>query len=125
MLGEKIRLLRQEKKLSLGELAGRANCAKSYLSDIERGIRTNPSIQFIEKIASVLNVPAEFFLDKSFTTAETLANEIAPEMIDMVKELDLGWLQLTKEAAESGLTKDQFREFIEYARWKASQPNGE
>ncbi|MGZ4121742.1 MAG: helix-turn-helix domain-containing protein [Tumebacillaceae bacterium] len=121
MLGEKIRQLRKEKGLSLGELALRADCAKSYLSDIERGVRDNPSIQFIEKVAHVLGVPTEFFFDKSYTTATTLAQEIAPEMIELVRELDLGWLQLTKQAAESGISKAQFREFVEFARWKASQ----
>jgi XRE family transcriptional regulator, master regulator for biofilm formation len=121
MLGAKIRQLRKEKGMSLGELAQQADCAKSYLSDIERGVRGNPSIQFIEKIGVVLGVPTDFFFDKSYTTAEKLAQELAPEMVAMVKELDLGWLQLTKQAAESGLTKEQFKEFIEYALWKASQ----
>ncbi|ASS76990.1 hypothetical protein CIG75_20190 [Tumebacillus algifaecis] len=125
MLGTKIRQLRKERGLSLGELALRADCAKSYLSDIERGVRDNPSIQFIEKIALVLEVPTEFFFDKSYTTAEMLANELAPEMIELVKQLDLGWLQLTQQAASSGLTKEQFQEFIEYARWKSSQSSGD
>ncbi|ARU61003.1 hypothetical protein CBW65_07810 [Tumebacillus avium] len=125
MLGAKIRQLRKEKGLSLGELAQRADCAKSYLSDIERGVRDNPSIQFIEKIALVLEVPTEFFLDKSYTTAEMLASELAPEMVELVKQLDLGWLQLTQQAAASGLTKEQFQEFIEYARWKATQASGD
>lgn len=121
MLGAKIRQLRKEKGMTLGELAQRAECAKSYLSDIERGVRDNPSIQFIEKIAGVLQVPTDFFFDRSYTTAEQLAQEIAPEMLELVKKLDLGWLQLTEQAANSGLTKEQFQEFIEYARWKASQ----
>lgn len=123
MLGAKIRQLRKEKGMSLGELAERADCAKSYLSDIERGVRDNPSIQFLEKIGAVLHVPTEFFIDKTYTTAEALAAEVAPEMMEIVKELDLGWLQLTKQAAESGLTKDQFKEFIEYATWKSQQPS--
>lgn len=125
MLGAKIRQLRKEKGMSLGELALRADCAKSYLSDIERGVRDNPSIQFIEKIALVLEVPTEFFLDKSYTTAEMLASELAPEMVELVKQLDLGWLQLTQQAAASGLTKEQFQEFIEFARWKATQATGD
>ncbi|MFD2170678.1 helix-turn-helix domain-containing protein [Tumebacillus lipolyticus] len=121
MLGAKIRQLRKERGISLGELAARADCAKSYLSDIERGVRDNPSIQFLEKIASVLEVPTDFFFDRSYTTAQMLASELAPELVALVKQLDLGWLQLTQQAAASGLTKEQFQEFIEYARWKASQ----
>ncbi|MCX7572002.1 helix-turn-helix domain-containing protein [Tumebacillus sp. DT12] len=124
MLGAKIRQLRKEKGMSLGELAERADCAKSYLSDIERGVRDNPSIQFLEKIGTVLHVPTEFFIDKTYTTAQALADQVAPEMVEIVKELDLGWLQLTKQAAESGLTQEQFKEFIEYAVWKSKQTAG-
>lgn len=58
LIGETIKQLRQEKKMSISELADKAGVAKSYLSSIERNLQTNPSIQFVEKISSVLGVPA-------------------------------------------------------------------
>ena len=54
MIGKNIYLLRKEKGLTLSELAERANIAKSYLSNMERNINQNPSIQIVEKIAQVL-----------------------------------------------------------------------
>ncbi|HLS09757.1 helix-turn-helix transcriptional regulator, partial [Lentibacillus sp.] len=57
MIGEKIKRLRKEKQMSISELAEKAGVAKSYLSSIERNLQTNPSIQFIEKISAVLDVP--------------------------------------------------------------------
>ena len=48
--------------MSLSELAERAGIAKSYLSSIERNIQSNPSIQFLEKISSVLDIPVNSLL---------------------------------------------------------------
>ena len=52
MIGKNIYWLRKEKGLTLSELAERANVAKSYLSNIERDINQNPSIQYSRKNCS-------------------------------------------------------------------------
>lgn len=120
MIGEKIRELRKERKLSLTELALRADCAKSYLSDIERGTRDNPSIHFLEKIADVLGVPMEYFLDTVARSphATIRIHPSQQKFINGVQALDWEWLSLVREASESGVSKEQFREFIDFAKWK-------
>ncbi len=89
--------------MSLSELAERAGVAKSYLSSIERNLQSNPSIQFLEKIATVLNVPVEYFLHPEDET---------------MNELDPDWLMIVKEAMNSGVSKEQFREFLEFNKWR-------
>ena len=59
LIGDRVKKLRQEKKMSLSELALQAGVAKSYLSSLERNLQTNPSIQFLEKISTVLGVPVD------------------------------------------------------------------
>lgn len=107
MIGEKIKKLRQDKKMSISELAEKANVAKSYLSSIERNLQTNPSIQFIEKISAVLDVSVNDIIneDKS-RNSETLDNE---------------WLKIVQEAMESGVTKEQFKEYLEFNKWRNKQ----
>ena len=56
MLGERIKTIRKDQKMSITELAEKAGVAKSYLSSIERNKQTNPSIQFIEKVSEALEV---------------------------------------------------------------------
>lgn len=107
MIGDKIKQLRQEKKMSLSELAEQAGIAKSYLSSIERNLQTNPSIQFIEKVSSVLRVSVNDLL--------------IDDNKEMKKNLDSEWLNLVKEAMDSGVSKDQFEEFLEFTRWKNEQ----
>lgn len=118
MIGKHIQQLRKEKNISLSELAERAGVAKSYLSNIERDVQSNPSIQFLEKISGVLGVPMESLLHLSGYSASAVA-AAAPE-----EDLDQEWLALIREAMETGISKEQFKEFLEFNKWKISQNKG-
>lgn len=97
VIGEKIKQLRKDHNLSIATLATKANVAKSCLISIERGVETSLSIHFIEKISLALGVSAN-------------------ELIDIEKyhsePLDVDWLQLVKEAMRSGVTKKDFKNFL-------------
>ncbi len=56
MLGEKIQRLRQEKKLTLTQLAAKTDISKSYLSHLERNIQKNPSMEVLMKLSAALDV---------------------------------------------------------------------
>jgi transcriptional regulator with XRE-family HTH domain len=56
-IGDKIRLLRKEKGLSLAELAQEAGISTSYLSEIERGA-VHPSLFILKQLARAIGVPA-------------------------------------------------------------------
>ncbi|GEN88743.1 helix-turn-helix domain-containing protein [Oceanobacillus sp. FSL W8-0428] len=107
MIGEKIKQLRKEKRMSLSELAEKAGVAKSYLSSIERNLQSNPSIQFIEKISQVLDVSVNDLINDNNTVVET--------------ELDSEWMKIVKEAMESGVSKEQFKEYLEFNKWRREQ----
>jgi XRE family transcriptional regulator of biofilm formation len=102
MIGDRVKRIRKEKKMSMTELAEKAGVAKSYLSSLERNIQVNPSVQFLEKIAAVLNISLDALLNDE------------PDMTN----LDEDWAELIKEAMNSGVSKDQFREFIEFNKWR-------
>ncbi|MGF2618202.1 helix-turn-helix transcriptional regulator [Rossellomorea vietnamensis] len=95
MVGEKIKLLRERKGITINELALMANISKSYISSIERGLQKNPSINVLEKIALALDVSLDMI--------------ILEESEDMSVTED--WLHLLKEAIEHGLTKEEFIHF--------------
>lgn len=109
LIGEKIKELREANDMSISELAERANVAKSYLSSIERNIQSNPSIQFIEKISNVLGV--------------TVHELISEEPSDDRQAIDAEWVQIIKEAMDLGISKEQFKEYLEFSKWKKSQNN--
>ncbi len=95
--------------MSISELADKAGVAKSYLSSIERNLQTNPSIQFIEKISQVLGVSVNDLIQQGNTKD--------------VEDLDQEWLEIVQEAMESGVSKEQFKEYLEFTKWRSKQNN--
>lgn len=57
-LGKRVAYLRKERHLTELELSLKANMAKSYLSDLERGKR-NPTVKVLERVAIALGVTIE------------------------------------------------------------------
>lgn len=107
MIGERIKKYREQRKLSMSELADRAGVAKSYLSSIERNLQSNPSVQFLEKVSSVLGVTVNTLLHDNDETEK--------------ENLDREWATLVREAMDSGVTKEQFKDFLEFNKWKINQ----
>ena len=56
LIGERLRELRESKKLSQGDMEKRTGCLRCYTSRVENG-HTVPSIETLEKYARALEVP--------------------------------------------------------------------
>ena len=102
MIGSRVKKFRKEKRLSISELAEKAGVAKSYISSLERDLQTNPSIQFIEKITRALDIS----IDSLIQDEPAKGN------------LDSEWLEIVEEAMKSGVSKEQFKDFIEFNKWR-------
>jgi XRE family transcriptional regulator of biofilm formation len=105
MIGKNIYEIRKRRGLTLSELAGRANISKSYLSNIERNLNRNPSIQVMGKIALVLDVDLKMLL-------RTGTNEEEEKLPD--KE----WIELVSELKELGIEKQEYKTLIEFIKWQ-------
>lgn len=55
-MGEKVRLLREQKSITLSDFAEKVEISHTYLSDIERGV-VCPAVATIRKLASELEIP--------------------------------------------------------------------
>jgi transcriptional regulator with XRE-family HTH domain len=94
IIGDRIRLLRTEKGLSIEELAFKAGIDNSHLGKLERGKR-NASLVVIEKIAVALEVSFEELFrgilplntDKDTTTFSLIINKVATLNIQEQKEV--------------------------------------
>ncbi|CRK81679.1 helix-turn-helix domain-containing protein [Neobacillus massiliamazoniensis] len=106
MIGKTIYQIRRKRGYTLSELAERTRISKSYLSNIERNININPSIEVIKKIAKVLEVDLK-----------TLIGTIDGTQND----LDSDWIDFVNELKESGIEKELLHEYkplIEFIKWK-------
>ncbi|WHZ01426.1 helix-turn-helix domain-containing protein [Neobacillus sp. YX16] len=112
MIGKRIKRLRQEKGYSITELGRLADVSKSYLSQLERGLQTNPSLQFLVKVSKPLDTSIDFLLQESkvLKCGDT--------------ELDEEWKVLIRQAIEDGLKKEDFhdyRKYIKFQEWMKVQ----
>ena|SRR5579864_5100678 len=61
IIGDRLRELREEKKLSQGDIEKRTGLLRHYISRVENG-HTVPAIETLEKIARALEIPLYQFL---------------------------------------------------------------
>ena len=99
-LGDKIRRLRREQKLSLDALAATAGMSKSYLWELENNDDANPTMEKLASIAAALHVTPEFLahieqadqpedaFDKAFfRNYKTLKPETKHQLLEILKTL--------------------------------------
>ena len=60
MIGERLQLLREEQKLSQGDIEKRTGLLRCYISRVENG-HTVPAIETLEKLARAMGLPSTSF----------------------------------------------------------------
>lgn len=108
MIGRNIQEIRKRKGLTLTQLAANAGISKSYLSNIERGVNQNPSIEVLKRLAIVLNADLKTLLRVQENTE--IDEDLNQELIKLIEELKTTVLE--KEQV------DEYRALIEYIKWK-------
>jgi transcriptional regulator with XRE-family HTH domain len=71
-LGNAIRILRSQKRMSQKDLADRAEITPSFLSLVESD-RRSPSLKVIERIAAGLDIPSEVLVWESLELPKKLS----------------------------------------------------
>lgn len=107
MIGNNISSIRKQRGFTLSELSERTGISKSYLSNIERNLKQNPSIHVMEKIAAVLKVDLKMLLK--------IANDT-----DIKQHPDKEWLDFISDLKNSGIEKERIHEYkivIEFMKW--------
>ncbi|MGG0185180.1 helix-turn-helix domain-containing protein [Bacillus rhizoplanae] len=113
MIGKNIYRFRKNRGLTLSELAERAGISKSYLSNIERNINKNPSIQVMEKIALVLEADLNTLLE-------------AKTNVEKKQQIEREWIDFVYELKKAGIDKEELREYkilIDFIKWQNSGVN--
>ena len=106
-IGEKLREVRQERQMSLRELAGKATVSASMLSQIETG-KVFPSVRSLYDIATVLGVTVDYFFPEqgndNGASQESLVSSEAGELTaSEMRDVRLkGTTQAVKEFPQPG-----------------------
>ena len=103
-VAENIKRIRKSKKLSLERTAALSGVSRSMLGQIERG-EANPSVAILGKLAAVLKVPAELFLEND--SFESLAEY--PEVKTKPVRMDAGKVVVRENFGYDEVTRMESR----------------
>jgi len=103
MFGDRIKELRQKKKISQDELARQMNLSRTTITMWETNKR-EPDFESVKTLAGIFNVTTDYLLGHV-----KKSNRIA------IKEPDIGegWAAVVDEAKSSGLSPEDFKAFID------------
>lgn len=110
-LGERLRLIRREKKLTLKNLSELANLSVPYLSDVERDV-VNPSVETLQKVAKAFNMTVRDLLSGVEELGESVSTTY-PE----------GFESFLEDPEFSEEINDEWREFLMEMKFRGKQPS--
>ena len=106
-IGEKLRAARFRQRLSLRELAEKAEVSPSLLSKIENG-KANPSVRSLHSIAEALLLPINYFFPEA-DEGETETEAETKAASDSVSDVTAGQLQAGQAATLIGSSDLEFK----------------
>ncbi len=101
MIGDKIKSLRLKKELSAKQLAEATSLTPAYLSMLEKGKRTNPSLDIIQELANALDTTVDYLLSDDENLTDKVSNKkdnlTDIDKKDIEKSLDATLKQLEEQ----------------------------
>jgi transcriptional regulator with XRE-family HTH domain len=105
IIGDQLRAIREQKKLSQGEIEKRTGLLRCYISRVENG-HTVPAVETLEKFARALEVPLyQLFYDSDKPPA-------LPNILKRRNANDIAWGSSGKDAR----TFERFRQLLSRAK---------
>jgi len=119
MFGQRLRILRKDKKLTMKEFGKLFSLAESTISGYEGGSR-KPDMDTINKFADYFEVTTDYLLGRSDNPNYTAAEEKAEEDGELEKMLDDPNVTIAfKEFSDS--PEENREKALEYLRWLNDQ----
>lgn len=87
-IGKNIRKLRKSKGLTIKVLAKESEVSNGYISDLENGKETKPSLDILGKLAKVLEVPITKLLEVELDDANSTNNNYRDALIGLTNYID-------------------------------------
>lgn len=94
-IGEKLKAMREARRLTLKQLGDRVGCTGAHLSQIEKG-HTSPSIATLKNIAKALGVNIVDFFDHDEGESEPVVMKVADRRDMSVRKWDARIQQLVR-----------------------------
>lgn len=120
-LHDRLKEVRKTKGLTLLQVKDRTGLSVSYLSDLERGRTSNPTLDTMEKLAACYGMNLPDFVAGVEGWGETTSASLPSGLKTLVEkgEIDTGWAQDLSRLEFRGKrpqTEEEWREIFYYMR---------
>ncbi|EES50044.1 helix-turn-helix transcriptional regulator [Clostridium botulinum] len=88
-IGNKIKTLRESKNISKSELARKIEVSPAYITMLENGTKTNPSLEILNKISFALDIPLDKLVNSKEKPVKNLKFDIFELMSAKEREKEL------------------------------------
>jgi transcriptional regulator with XRE-family HTH domain len=113
-LGQRIRQARQSRNVTAAQLAERIGVSANYISELERGIKKNPSMNVISGMADVLGLPVDYFF--GVNTERRIQQYIPRDLSSYVQETILQPYGAASDRLEEVDDLQLMEAFVDYLR---------
>lgn len=135
LLGDRLKELRTQKKLSMSKLSDLSGISKTTISDIENH-KVNATINTLDKLAKALNVninyltsPSEYDKDKivllesGFFSIDNISNQfnLLPSVANLIKYSDKNFDLTTLHDDDWYSLLENIKEYIEFELFKINE----
>src|SRR2546428_5928057 len=120
-LHERLRQVRKERRMTLLQVREETGLSVSYLSDLERGRTSNPSLEILERLAKCYKMTLVDLLSGLDERGKSTPAALAPGLAALLKEreIDEEWAHMLNRIELRGKrpqTKDDWRELYLHLR---------
>lgn len=120
-LNDRLKEIRKARELTLLQVKERTGVSVSYLSDLERGRTSNPTLDTMEKLAACYGLTLPDLVAGVEGWGELTTESLPPGLKALVekKEIDPGWAQDLSRLEFRGKrpqTEEEWREIFYYMR---------
>lgn len=115
-IGDRIKELRKEKRLTQRELADKINVSSQVISNWERTYST-PDAEDVKRLADALGTSVDYIIGRvddpiTWQTVDDVVTPIDPEIAEEMKVIGVEAIKLTSELIKNGLTREQLMELL-------------
>lgn len=112
-IGDKLKKIRELRKLSMSELARISKVHRTTIHAIEYGRFNHPGIGTIERLAHALKVSPLYFFEERVITPLEAIDKVPKDLAEfLLREESLPYLLLSKEASERGISAETLEKLI-------------
>jgi len=116
--GSCLKAVRKEARKKLREVASATGLSMSYISDLEHGRKTSPSVDIIRKLEKFFEVPKNYLWN--IAQKEFEANTQLKEIVKKRPVMSLSFMRIAED-----LTDEEFQQIIDVANKMKTQKEGQ